>query len=143
MQEASVPFLLTKLITGVRLVEWFLFFFSSAIVLGSRKRLKIVCRCCATSKRFLFSPLGPLGGREVRSSGNVAHPLVQLPRARPGWRAELGMAAQGSEVLTERGFPGWGPLFAVIFVLESISSPLPFGPSSQPWFTWAKDWLSL
>lgn len=43
--------------------------------------------------------------------------------------------------MTERGFPGWGPLFAVIFALDSISSPLPFGPSSQAWFTWAKHWL--
>lgn len=54
-----------------------------------------------------------------------------------------GWMREGGEVLTERGFPGWGPLFAVIFVLDSISSPLPFGPSSQPWFTWAKHWLSL
>lgn len=96
MQEASIPFLLTKLIAGVRLVEWFMFFFfSSAVVLGSRKRLKIVSKVLCYLKAFLTLPLGPLGGREVRSSGNVAHRLVQLPQARPGWRAELRMAVQG------------------------------------------------
>lgn len=83
-------------------------------------------------KSVSYSPPGSFAGREVRSSGMWLTLLSSSLQARPGWRAELGWLPEGGEVLTERGFPRWGPLFAVIFVLESISSPLPFGPSSQP-----------
>ena len=105
---------------------FFFFFFSSAVVLGSRKRLKIVSKVLCYLKAFLILSLGPWGGREVRSSGNVAHPLVQLPLARPGWRAELRMAMQGRRSRNRERIPWMGTPFRsyLCFRQHLISSPI-------------------
>lgn len=70
------------------------------------------------------------GGEKQWECGSPSCPALSRPGR--GGGQSWGWLLEGGEVLTERGFPRWGPLFAVIFVLESISSPLPFGPSSQP-----------
>ena len=97
VQEASIPFLLTKLTAGVRLVEWFMFFFfSSAVVLGSRKRLKIVSKVLCYLKAFLILSLGPFGWAGGEKQWECGPPSRPAPPGQAGveGRAEDGCARE-------------------------------------------------